>query len=226
MRRAVLAVVCVASSLSVGVLAESNSHQEFVTAMHNKPNLDRGAELFRTCAACHGPLGVGALDGSVPRIGGQHFSVVVKQLVDYRHGQRWDPRMETLAGKHHLPDAQAIADVAAYVNQLESSMEPGVGTGELVEHGASVYAQSCRSCHGPSGEGDPKRLIPQIAGQHFAYLERQIYDAVDGRRPNFSRAHVRLLARLERDDIVGLADYLSRTVRHNYPQPNFVAAAK
>jgi hypothetical protein len=33
---------------------------------------------------------------------------------------------------------------------------------------------------------------------------------VDGRRPNFSPAHIRLLAQLDYDDIRALADYLSR----------------
>lgn len=64
------------------------------------------------------------------------------------------------------------------------------------------------------GEGNAKLLIPQIAAQHYEYLVRQIYDAVDRRRPNFSSAHVHLLARLQRDDIVGVTDYLSRMPAH------------
>jgi hypothetical protein len=39
---------------------------------------------------------------------------------------------------------------------------------------------------------------------------RQFYDAVDGRRPNFSPAHIRLLARLDHDNTEAVADYLSR----------------
>lgn len=197
--------------------AVSTSRQEFLDAVHSKPSLDRGAEFFDTCAACHGSSGVGTVDGAVPRIAGQHFAVLVKQLVDYRHDQRWDPRMEHFADQHHLADAQAIADVAEYVNHLDISSAPGVGTGELVEHGRSIYALKCQSCHGSSGEGDEKRQIPRIAGQHYEYLRRQFYDAVEGRRPNFSQRHVRLFARLERDDIVGLADYLSRVERPSEP---------
>jgi len=53
-----------------------------------------------------------------------------------------------------------------------------------------------------------------------------MYDAVDGRRPNFSSSHVRMLARLERDDFLGLADFLSRspwtdaTQTRPEPRPN------
>jgi cytochrome c553 len=138
--------------------------------------------------------------------------VLVKQLVDFQHGRRWDFRMEHFADRHHLPDAQAVADVAAYVTQLEDPASPGVevGPGQLVEDGAGLYARLCASCHGPSGQGDAKHEVPQIAGQHYEYLRRQIYNAVDGRRPNFPAAHIRLFARLEHDDIVGVADYLSR----------------
>jgi cytochrome c553 len=154
--------------------------------------------------------GGGTSDGNVPRIAGQHASVLMKQLVDYRHDHRWDLRMEHFADSHHLPDAQAIADIAAYINQLDAVDRIGQGNGELVEHGSQVYAQLCSTCHGPSGEGDPRHAVPSIAAQHYEYLLRQIYDAVDGRRPNFSRSHVRLFALMVRDDITGVADYLSR----------------
>jgi cytochrome c553 len=206
--------------------AYSNSRTELQAAVRAKPNPDHGAELFRNCAICHGPSGGGTLDGGVPRIAGQHFSVIVKQLVDYRHDRRFDIRMEHFADRHHLVDAQAIADVAGYINHLSIEVPPGVGSGELVDHGAEVYERQCLSCHGRSADGDENAMIPRIAGQHYEYLTRQIYDAVDGRRPNFSTAHVRLLARLERDDIDGLADYLSRLSQPSIPAEAALAAAR
>lgn len=207
--------------------AGSSSQQEYQDAQHSKPNLDRGAELFRTCLVCHGPSGAGVPDGTVPRIAGQHFSVILGQLVDYRHDKRWDPRMEHFADSHHLSNAQALADVAAYVNQLQTQPEDtlGVGSGELVSQGAQIYARACASCHGVDAQGNARQQIPQLAGQHFEYLRRQIYDAVDGRRPNFSREHIRLFARLEHDDIAAVCDFLSRTPRLVVPLPNLAAAA-
>lgn len=211
MRRALFAIAgCVAALLSLRAYAASAARQELLDALHAKPSLARGAELFRPCTACHGPLGTGTLDGGVPRIAGQHASVLAKQLVDYRHNLRWDLRMEHFADNHHLANAQAIADITAYINHLQISEPPGVGSGEWVELGSSLYAKQCSSCHGPSAQGNARELIPQLAGQHYEYLIRQIYYAVDRRRPNFSATHIRLLARLQRDDIVGLADYLSR----------------
>ncbi len=216
-RNLLAAAVCLALALPLAqrALGVAGARQEYIDAAHAKPNLDRGAELFRTCLACHGPTGQGVLDGRVPRIGGQHFSVLIAQLVDYRHGNRWDPRMEHFADQHHLGDAQAVADVAAYVSRLESTSKDGVGvgSGQFAERGAALYSRSCASCHGVGGEGDAKQRIPQVAGQHYEYLRRQIYDGVDGRRPNFSNAHIRLFASLDHDDITGVADFLARTPR-------------
>ena len=218
----VAALVLVPSFLA---FAMSSTSQEYLEAVSARPNLDRGASYFTSCASCHGVRGGGSTDGKVPRIGGQYFRVIVRQLVAYRHGRRWDMLMESFADQHRIPDAQAIADVAAYVSQLEEPAPPGLGSGELVAHGASVYFRRCQSCHGSSGQGDPDRVIPRIGGQHYEYLRRQMYDAVDGRRPGFPPSHVRLLARLEHDDIAGVADYLSRIAPRYAEQPFAIPAA-
>jgi cytochrome c553 len=191
------------------VSAVSTSQEELSEVRRSPPNLDRGAELFRACAACHGSRGEGTVDGQVPRIAGQHASVLQKQLVDYRYDHRWDPRMEGVTGRHHL-DAQAIADVTAYVSGLDWHAVNGVGNGSLVTQGRATYASLCETCHGRDARGDAARLIPRLAGQNYEYLRRQIHDAVDGRRPNFPVAHIRLLGRLEYDDIAAVSDYLSR----------------
>jgi cytochrome c553 len=201
-----------------GSTAES-SREEFAAATRATPDPVRGEELFRDCAACHGKSGNGTEDGSAPRIAGQHFRVLVKQLVDYRHEKRWDVRMEHHAGRGLLKDAQSIADVAAYASKLGREMPRNVGDGTLVEHGSLLYARLCAECHGAAGEGDNRTLTPRLAGQHYEYLLRQMYDAVDGRRPNFSSTHVKLLSRLERDDLVGVADFLSRSQWSPPPQP-------
>jgi len=190
--------------------AAENARSELDAALRSTPNADHGAELFRNCAVCHGSSGQGTLDGGVARIAGQHVAVIAKQLVDYRHDRRWDIRMEHFADQHHLVNPQSIMDVASYVHGLSADVSPGVGDGELAQHGSELYAARCATCHGLSGDGNAAKLIPRIAGQHYEYLMRQIYDAVDGRRPNMSRAHVKMFAKLDRDDIVGLSDFLSR----------------
>jgi cytochrome c553 len=205
------------TALAVPALAggAANSAQEASDAVRNRPDLDNGAVLFQGCAACHGTSGGGTPDGQIPRIAGQHFSVLVQQLVDFRNDRRWDPRMEHFADRHHLKDAQAIADVAGYASEIATLPEAaiGVGSGEFLARGAEIYARSCASCHGRTGNGSGQLQIPRVAGQNYAYLVRQIHDAVEGRRPNFSAAHIRLLKGLEYADIIGVTDYLARIPR-------------
>ena len=191
------------------------ANDELLSVERLKPNLDHGAELFEVCAACHGSDGGGSSDGSVPAIAGQHFRVLVKQLVDYRHHQRWDIRMEHFTDHHHLAGPQEVADLAAYVAALPPTGGKGYGDGENLAQGARLYLALCASCHAPTGAGNAASRVPRLAGQHFAYLERQLYDAVDGRRPNMGAKHARLLSRLDRTDILGVADYLSRLL----PEP-------
>ena len=225
MRRINLRLIgCAVAALSSIAFAMPTAYQEFLETVQARPNLDRGAQYFTTCATCHGVQGGGTRSGEFPRIGGQYYRVLVRQLVAFRHGERWDFRMENFADRHRLADSQAIADVAAYASQLDDPSPPGVGSGDLLGHGASIYFRLCESCHGTSGQGDAAHVVPRIGGQHFEYLRRQIYDAVDGRRPGFPAPHVRLLARLDHDDIVGVADYLSR-IAPRYAGPQEMPAA-
>lgn len=205
--------------------AASPPRDEYESVLARTPDRLHGETLFGNCARCHGATGAGVKDGSVPAIAGQHFRVLARQLVDYRHDKRWDARMEHFADTPYVIATQDVADVADYISSLEP-LGPGVaGDGEQLEHGARVYAQRCSSCHGPQGEGDKFKAYPRLAGQHYPYLLRQLHDAVEGRRPNLSPAHVQLLAHLNRDDYAGIADYLSRIVSRIVPPASIAVTA-
>jgi len=224
MKTALLALALLAMANPLSSHAAANAAQEKSDALNSRPNLDHGAALFKTCQACHGSSGGGTPDGRVPRISGQHYSVLVKQLVDYRNHRRWDPLMEYESDQHLLKGAQDIADVAGYVSEIETLPDEGVsvGSGEFLSRGALLYVRSCAGCHGKSGDGDGPHQIPRIAGQNYAYLVRQIHDGVEGRRPNFSADHIDLLKNLDYTAIMGLADYLARIPRRidRYPTQN------
>lgn len=205
--RAIWGLVCL-PLLAAG--AES-SKQEFAKVMALKPDESRGRELFEACAACHNPEGGGTTNGSVPRIAGQHYRVLVRQVLDFRRGARWDMRMEGVATSHDIiPELQDIADVAAYASHLTRDGARGLGDGQNVEKGAAIYAAGCSSCHGENGEGDGASGVPRLSGQHAAYLARQIYDAVDGRRPALASSHRKRFVKLDFQEVQGLADYLAR----------------
>lgn len=182
---------------------------EYQTALHAVPDFDRGAVLFAQCAACHGDEGQGLSDGTTPRIAGQHFHVLVKQLIDFRRGKRWDFRMEQRA-KSHLSGFQDIADVAFYLSAQPRRSDASVSSGETLAKGASLYVSNCRSCHGKRGEGDEVEAVPMLAGQHPAYLLRQMYDAVDGRRPTLTRLHSQPIKSLDFEQLHAVAEFISQ----------------
>jgi cytochrome c553 len=182
---------------------------EYQAALRATPDFQHGAELFTQCAACHGSEGQGLPDGSTPRIAGQHFHVIVKQLVDFRYGKRWDFRMEQRANRH-LGSFQDIADVASYLSQQPRKSDGGVSSSDILAQGANLYAANCVSCHGERAEGDDDSAVPMLAGQHAAYLLRQMYDAVDGRRPTLTRLHSQRIKPLDFEQLHAVADFLSQ----------------
>ena len=80
----------------------------------------------------------------------------------------------------------------------------------LLNEGAKVYFRQCEGCHGPLGEGDLLRRRPRLAGQHYAYLLRQLEETAGGLRPGMDDAHVARLRKLSVEQRRGVADYLSR----------------
>jgi cytochrome c553 len=197
--------------LPVIASAESPARQEFLAVIAAQPDEAHGRALFAHCSGCHGPVANGTSEGAVPRIAGQHFQVLVRQLIHFRYAERWNDRMEDVAmNLHVLRDAQDIADVASFVSHLSRGGPRGIGDGTMVERGAAAYQSGCASCHGPNGEGDGAAWVPRLAGQHAGYLTRQIYDALAGRRPPMSRDHRKLFQKLDFDDMSGIADYLAR----------------
>ena len=202
-----------ATAMAEAPHARADRDREFAAAARLEPDLRHGAELFQTCAACHGPGGRGTEDGEIPAIAGQHGGVLLKQLTDFRHDQRWDERMQNFTDRHHLAGAQDLTDVAAYVSSLPRfpTTAKGIGDGTSLSQGANIYFIRCERCHGPLGEGDVSGMRPRLAGQHYAYLLRQLEETAEGRRPGMDSSHVMMLQGLSPAQMRGVADYLSRT---------------
>jgi cytochrome c553 len=185
---------------------------DFRSAMKLEPDLQHGAALFTTCAACHASDGLGIQDGSVPAIAGQHVSVLVKQLVDFRHDRRWGERMRNFASQHNLSGPQELLDVAAYAESLPRwpPLEGGTGDGSALNEGYVIYHRYCAECHGPLGLGELRRMRPRLAGQRYQYLLRQLEETADRMRPGMDVNHVKLIGTLSAEQRKAVADYLSR----------------
>ena len=204
-KRAVLLALALAGVAAAGLPALS----EYQAAIRAVPDPAHGAVLFAQCATCHGDEGQGFPDGTTPRIAGQHFHVLVKQLIDFRGGKRRDFRMEQRA-RSHVSGSQDIADVAFYLSAQPRRSDARANSGVTPARGASLYASNCASCHGKQAEGDEVEAVPMLAGQHPAYLLRQMYDAVDERRPTLARLHSQPIKSLDFEQLRTLADFISQ----------------
>jgi cytochrome c553 len=155
------------------------------------------------------PAGEGASDGTVPVLAGQPYTVIAKQIVDFRAGVRGDPRMAHFTDRRHLAFSQPIADVAMYIARLPAPRAKVPPASESVVHGAMLYARACERCHGVSAEGKEDTLAPRLASQHFGYVLQQLNDAAEGRRPPMAETHTNLVRDLRSGDLKAVAAFLT-----------------
>jgi cytochrome c553 len=197
---------------AAGIESEGYVWNEFigekVEALQLEGNVERGLEAYEICSACHLPNGAGRPDGTFPQLAGQHRTVLIKQIADIREGRRDNPIMYPFAIT--LTDPQELADVAAYVETLPIPTDNGKGPGEALDRGGELYARDCVKCHGDHGQGKMEDFFPVLAGQHYAYLLRQIRDIAGGRRRNANPDMVKIVKEYPDEDLVAVVDYMSR----------------
>jgi len=189
---------------------QAKANREYEKALTLTPDVANGLAIYRECAACHNPEGWGSTTGSVPQIAGQHRKVVIKQLADFRAGNRDSVLMVPYATVESIGGTQAVADVAAYISTLEMSVANGRGPGTDLELGEDLYQQHCADCHGESGEGSNDGLAPRLQAQHYKYLLRQFQWIRDGRRRNAIAEKVAVIQQLDDREISAVLDYSSR----------------
>ncbi|MFC0677743.1 c-type cytochrome [Lysobacter korlensis] len=79
----------------------------------------------QSCVDCHGAEGNAPIDGSYPKLGGQHSDYLAHALQSYRIGRRDNALMKGQA--ETLTDRQ-IADLSAYFGSRESDLGMLVNT--------------------------------------------------------------------------------------------------
>ena len=142
-----------------------------------KPDVAKGEAIATgVCVACH------SFDGSRgspanPILQGQHPEYLVKQLAEFKSGQRNNPIMKGMASALSADDMRNVA--AFYATR---SAKPGfaknkatVALGEKIWRGglADRHIPACAGCHSPTGSGIPAQY-PRLAGQHSDYAETQL----------------------------------------------------
>ena len=169
----------------------------------------RGKAAFNDCEACHRKDASGRTNGATPRLSGQHASVIVKQVVDIRTGQRLNPPMKPFVEPSELT-LQALADIASYLQALPIAGKIGQGPGSDLARGKMLYEKDCAGCHGERGEGRAALFHPMVAAQHYGYLLRELGLIRDGGRGNSNAAMRIVVQGLAPADLEAVADHMSR----------------
>jgi cytochrome c553 len=169
----------------------------------------KGEVAYEVCRGCHKSDASGRPDAGYPQLAGQHISVLIKQMIDVRQGKRDNPRMHPFVEQEAV-SMDDIPHVAAYLHNLPIPASNRKGNGKRLDQGKLLYDRDCMACHGDNGEGDAKKLYPNVAGQHYPYLYRESLDIRDKVRRNANTRMVKVLRDYQDEDIEAVSDYMSR----------------
>lgn len=195
---------------------------EFEEAINLTPDPENGKKLYKaSCITCHGPEGWGVPGSGYPQIAGQINTVVIKQLADFRAGNRGNPIMRAFASRRALGGPQEIADVSAFVANMPMTPRNEQGFPLRLREGKIIYDELCADCHGEKGEGDPVEHIPLVHGQHYSYLSRQFNWIRNGRRRNSDEKMVKQIKGFTPSEQVAVLSYAASLKPKNVAPPGW-----
>jgi cytochrome c553 len=151
---------------------------------------DAAAKLAaQECALCHGRSGQ-SISPTFPRLAGQRAEYIEAQLKAFRDATRKDPDAQAymwgMASQLTDPIIEALGH---YYEQLKpvapnpvDSRQVAAGK-EIFERGIPAQnVPACQTCHMAQAQG--AGLFPRLAGQHAAYLVKQMNSFKNGLRVN------------------------------------------
>jgi cytochrome c553 len=192
-------------------LATERTDQLVRDAMALDKHPERGAKAYAVnCAACHGKEGEGNAVQAIPSLAGQRQAYLIKQFADFSQRERDSVAMHAVVSQPQLRQAQAWADIAAYLNERTPLPSPETGTGKDLELGEAIFGEQCASCHEEDGRGDDDGFVPSLRNQHYSYIVRQVENLAQWHRRNVDENLIRFLASFDDTERMAVADYLSR----------------
>ena len=163
----------------------------------------------QVCAVCHVADGNSVITLN-PKLAGQHPEYIVKQLKDFKSGERKNVMMTSMVG---MLSSEDMVNLGAYFGSQtaknDKARSNGAGSvGEKIYRGgiADTGVPACASCHGPAGAGVPV-LFPRLAGQHADYTLAQMNAFRTGERANAPMMRT-IAAKMTDQDMVAVADYI------------------
>jgi cytochrome c553 len=131
-------------------------------------------DKLQACNACHGQNGE-PVDVNTPIIFGQQTNFLVKQLHDYRAGDRDNPIMAAMA---KTLTQEELRPAAAYLTSKTWPARKATAAATPPPDGMAV----CQICHQEKFMGGAP--APRLAGQSYEYLVEALRRFADGERTN------------------------------------------
>ena len=156
------------------------------------------------CAACHGEDG-NSTNPQYPIIAQQNARYIFLQLKDFKEGRRKDPNMSPIAATLDTNDMLALADWFSKQKAKPTGFKPDPAK---VEEGRKIAdAVLCAMCHGGNFVGQNE--VPREAGQHYAYIKKQLEDFKAKRRTNDAGNMTSVTSTLTDAQIDDLANFIA-----------------
>jgi len=163
-----------------------------------------------SCFLCHGAEGESSSE-VFPRLAGQHWEYIAKQLENFKSGKRKSTTMSNMVGKLNPEDMVAIGK---YFEKKSAPREPAkeedlAGMGKYIYlHGNKFSGvPACASCHGKEGLGTAS--LPRLAGQYAVYVEAQLKQFNQRERTNDNEVMHSIVAKMSPLEMAAVAEYLS-----------------
>ncbi len=161
------------------------------------------------CAVCHGETGNSG-DPLYPKLAGMNQEYLLRQFKAFVSGRR---KNEAMAGLLDNLDLSELARLARYY-EAQPVVAGRVRDAELVPVGRQLYEDgntesgipACTGCHQPGGGGNAR--FPRLAGQHQAYVVKQLRDYKSGRRAT-DPLMTTVGQRLTENEIRAVAEYIA-----------------
>lgn len=155
------------------------------------------------CAACHGADGNSA-QPIYPNLAGQTARYMYLQLRDFQEGRRPNELMVPMVAGLSRDEMRALADY--YSKQKPKPVNFQVDPEKARLGKLKADETLCTMCHlgGFAGQNE----IPRLAGQHYAYIVKQLSDFKSRKRTNDAGNMTSVSNTLSDHDIENLAHYL------------------
>lgn len=183
----------------------------FAGVAHAQADEARAKKIVNgSCFLCHGAEGESSSE-VFPRLAGQHWQYIAKQLENFKTGVRESTAMADMSAK--LTPDEMIA-IGKYFEKAPAPAQP-LKEPDLAALGSYIYKHgnkytgvpACASCHGKDALGTS--TLPRLAGQYAIYIESQLQNFGKRKRTNDNAVMHSIASKMSPLEIAGVAEYLS-----------------